>query len=53
METGMPINNPRQWGVISAAICIVFVAFALTFGMSEWRQGDAATAHAPAETTVR
>jgi hypothetical protein len=47
------INKPRQWSVISAAICVVFVALALTFGMSEWRQSDAATAHAPAASTVR
>jgi hypothetical protein len=47
------LMKPRRWSLISAAICVVFVAFALTFGMSEWRQNDSATAHAPAASTVR
>lgn len=46
-------SNKSQWSLISAAICIAFVALALTFGMSEWRTGEAATATAPAATTVR
>jgi hypothetical protein len=45
--------KPRQWSLVSAVFCVVFVAFALTFGMSEWRQSDSATAHAPAPSTVR
>jgi hypothetical protein len=49
----MLINKPRQWSVISAAICIAFVALALTFGMSEWQQNDSATARAPATSTIR
>lgn len=43
---------PRNWNLIAAAICIAFVALALTFGMSEWKTIDTATAKAPAPATT-
>jgi len=49
----MSVRNPRQWSLIAAAISVAFMAMALTFGMSEWKDGDAATASAPHTTTVR
>jgi hypothetical protein len=39
--------------LISAAICVLFITVVLTFGMSEWKTPDPATAKAPAPTTVR
>ena len=47
------MNLPRNWNFIAAMICVVFVAVALTFGMSEWKSGTPATATAPASSTVR
>ena len=44
---------PRNWNLIAAGICAVFVAVALTFGMSEWKSRTPATATAPASSTVR
>jgi len=43
---------PRNWNLISAGIVVVFIAVALTFGMSEWKTDATATAHVPTKTTT-
>ena len=48
------MDHPRaqQLSFVAAIACVVFIGFALTFGMGEWKSTPA-TASAPSATTTQ